>query len=189
MQGESAKGPQAPRLDVDALYREHRGVALKVATGYLKDRELAQDAIQEAFIRIYRYRDRIEHLSAPVTWLCRIVANVCVDRLRKSRRMRFVPLDSVEDDSAAFYSDAVSDPEASVLMIQLRRAIGEALDKLSEDHRTVIVLRDYAGMSNEEIANHEGCPQGTVMSRLFHARRKLRRVLKRSRELRRAVAA
>lgn len=168
----------APSLgiaDIAALYRKHRQRAFSIAWAYLKDEEEALDAVQEAFIKAQRNGDRFNGRSSPQTWLYRIVINVCLDmRRRKSRR----PELHVEDvDVCEPRPCSIDCPEKGVEDLELRAAIFDGLHKLSDNHRVVLVLREFSGLNYEQIAELEGCPKGTVMSRLFHARRQLRQLL------------
>jgi RNA polymerase sigma-70 factor (ECF subfamily) len=167
--------PSLGTADIATLYRKHRQRAFSIAWAYLKDEEEALDAVQEAFIKAQRNGDRFNGRSSPQTWLYRIVINVCLDiRRRKSRR----PELHVEDvDICEPRPCSVDCPEKGVEDLELRAAIFDGLHKLSDNHRVVLVLREFSGLNYEQIAELEGCPKGTVMSRLFHARRQLRQLL------------
>ena len=167
--------PAAGTLDIAALYRKHRHRAFSIAWAYLKDEEEALDAVQEAFIKAQRSGDGFNGRSSPQTWLFRIVINVCLDmRRRKSRR----PELHVDDIEIVEPRPRSADcPEKTVEDLELRAAIFEGLRRLSDNHRVVLVLREFSGLNYEQIAELEGCPKGTVMSRLFHARRQLRALL------------
>lgn len=167
--------PSLGTADIATLYRKHRQRAFSIAWAYLKDEEEALDAVQEAFIKAQRNGDRFNGRSSPQTWLYRIVINVCLDmRRRKSRR----PELHVEDvDICEPRPCSIDCPEKGVEDLELRAAIFDGLHKLSDNHRVVLVLREFSGLNYEQIAELEGCPKGTVMSRLFHARRQLRQLL------------
>jgi RNA polymerase sigma-70 factor, ECF subfamily len=159
-------------LDIASLYRKHRRRAFSIAWTYLKDEEEALDAVQEAFIKAQRSGDRFDGRSSPQTWIYRIVINVCLDlRRRKSRR----PELHVDDVDIVEPRPCSPDcPEKSVEDLERRAAIYEGLRRLSDNHRVVLVLREFSGLDYEQIAELANCPKGTVMSRLFHARRQLR---------------
>jgi RNA polymerase sigma-70 factor, ECF subfamily len=168
-------------LDIEALYRGYRRRAYSIAWAYLKDEEEALDAVQEAFIKAQRSADTFNGRSSPQTWLCRIVVNVCLDmRRRKSRRPEFQVDDVEVVDPRPSSSDC---PERGFQDLELRATIEAGLDRLSPNHREIIILREVTGLNYEQIAQREGCPKGTVMSRLFHARRQLRAVLGRKLDL------
>ncbi len=160
-------------LDIEALYRDYRRRAYSIAWAYLKDDEEARDAVQEAFIKAQRSADTFNGRSSPRTWLSRIVVNVCLDMRRHKRRRPESQFDEIE----------VADPhprdcpERGFQDAELRATIEAGLGRLSANHREIIILREVTGLNYEQIAEREGCPKGTVMSRLFHARRQLRAVL------------
>jgi RNA polymerase sigma-70 factor (ECF subfamily) len=153
------------------LVRRHQQRALTVALGVLHHKEDARDACQEALLRAWRGLDGFDGSSQFSTWLHRIVVNVCIDRLRhKSHAV--VALDDVAGMLAS--SD---DPSRTVDGWRLRGRIGAALAQLSPMHRTALVLRELEGLSYQEIAVAMKCSPGTVMSRLFNARKRMQALL------------
>lgn len=185
----TAPAPVAVGLDLDRLYRECHRQAYSVAWAYLKDEEEALDAVQEAFIKAHRSAHRFEERCRPSTWLYRIVANVCIDRLRR-RRSRgqaeaYNPSEGYEHESD--FVGSMVDPHSSVENNEVRKALSDALSKMSDKHRAIIMMREVMGLTYEEIGEALDCPKGTVMSRLFHARRKLRSMLARRLDIRQAA--
>lgn len=168
-------------LDIDALYRHHRRCAFSIAWSYLRNEEEAHDAVQEAFIKVQRAAESFDGRASPQTWLRRIVANVCLDMRRRKRRRPELQVDDIEVVEPRPLSNDC--PERGIEHLELRQAIVAGLDRLSDDHREIIILREVTGLNYDQIAEREGCPKGTVMSRLFHARRKLRAALGRRLEL------
>ncbi len=162
----------APELDIGALYRDFHRRAYALARAQLGDEDDAADAVQEAFVRVKRGVATFNRHSQPQAWLARIVVNVCHD-LRRYRRRR--PELHVEDvEAVAVVTCSQATPERSLQALELRAVLAEAIRRLSDDHREVIVMRELSGLNYEQIARAGRCPKGTVMSRLFHARRKLR---------------
>ncbi|MEK7705075.1 MAG: sigma-70 family RNA polymerase sigma factor [Myxococcota bacterium] len=157
--------------------------ALRVAFGLVKDRHDAEDVVQDAFARVHRRLGEFEGNSAFYTWLYRIVVNLSIDTLRRHRRERRV---DIEDESAR---DAISTgselwprydstrPAQEAERRELGRQLAVALGGLPEIHQAVILLRELEGLSYEEIARTLRIKKGTVMSRLFHARRGLQTLL------------
>ena len=129
----------------------------------------AEEAVQEAFLRVWRFRDAIPDGPGRRAWLYRVVVNACLSRLRHdaSWRGRTVPLDGI--DSAAADEGPAASAERSLLADQV---LG-ALERLPEHLRVVVVLRFYAGLSEREIATAIARRPGTVKSRLSEARRRL----------------
>jgi RNA polymerase sigma-70 factor (ECF subfamily) len=154
------------------LVRRHQQRALAVAIGVLRNKEDARDACQEAFFRAYRGLRAFDKQAQFSTWLHRIVVNVCIDRLR----LRAPSLVALDDVQGVLAGD--DDPMRVVEGGELGGRIGAALAQLSAKHRTVLVLRELEGLSYLEIAEAMSCSVGTVMSRLFHARRRMQELLR-----------
>jgi len=153
------------------LVRRHQQRALAVAIGVLHHKEDARDACQEAFLRAYRALDRFDGQSQFSTWLHRIVVNICIDRLRLKST------GTVALDDVAGILTSEDDPARTVEGLQLGGRIGAALAQLSAKHRTALVLREVQGLSYQEIAQATKSSIGTVMSRLFHARKRMQALL------------
>jgi len=150
--------------------------------GMVKDREEARDLTQEVFIKAYNHLDRFRLESSFYTWIYRIGMNLAIDHLRKFSKRRS---DEYDDGIASRSSDGsigdahrTGDPGRSLERKQLNETIMSALQKLSPDHRQVILLREVEGLSYKEIADSLEIAEGTVMSRLYYARRKLQQILK-----------
>ena len=160
------------RSAFDWLVRKHQQRALSVALGVLHHKEDARDACQDAFLRAFRGLDGFDGQSQFSTWLHRIVVNICIDRLRQ-KASGAVALDDVAPVLAGD-----DDPARTVEGAELGGRIGAALAQLTPNHRTTLVLREVQGLSYLEIADAMKCSVGTVMSRLFHARRKMQSLLR-----------
>ncbi len=156
-----------------------------VVYGMVRNQEDARDLAQDAFIKAYNNLQRFRLESSFYTWLYRIAMNVCIDfhRRRKLRRT-----EEFDEGIAARGSDGSVDqihrkldPGKDLERKQLREKIMVALDELPEEQKQIVVLREIDGMSYKEIAEVLDIPEGTVMSRLFYARKKLQAALKESR--------
>lgn len=160
---------QNPQLD--PIYRKfHRGVFLQ-ALKILRDEELALDMAQEAFVRVLRHLDKLDQREDPSGWIRRIVTNLCLDELRKRRAAIVVEGALVAEYPAPASPDCA--PLCAAELRELRGLLEEGLDALSPQHRELFLMRETEGMSYAEMAAEVKCPPGTVMSRLFHARKKL----------------
>jgi RNA polymerase sigma-70 factor (ECF subfamily) len=171
-----------PRLDlelVDAvrngdpsafrfLVEKYQRKAFAVALGIVRNRDDALDICQEAFLRAYRALPSFDGESQFFTWLYSILHNLAIDHLR-GRRFHLVSLDDVEPTDRSIDGD----PERNLARQKLRASLDEGLQALSRVQRAVLMLREVHGLSYKEIAESVGCSIGTVMSRLFHARKKL----------------
>lgn len=170
------------------LVERNQGRLYAVAFGMLRDRDDAMDVVQDAFIKAHRKLPEFEGNAAFSTWLYRICVNLCIDKKRSDARRRSVDIDDVRasdmgEDSVYAGIDIVpklsaTNPLKNAKDKELGREIGRALGELSEDHRTILVLREVDGLSYEEISDVLGIPRGTVMSRLFHARKNMQKLMR-----------
>lgn len=175
----------ARRGDRDAfrtLFERYHRRAYALAFGVLRHQEDALDVVQDAFIKAHKYLDKFEGNSSFYTWLYRIVMNLAIDHLRKHRRVKPVELDEQRLDEAAGDDSLLptilgANPGRALMDKQIRRRIDEALATLSDNHRAVLIMRELEGMSYEEMAQAMSCSKGTIMSRLFHARKNMQRQL------------
>ena len=146
------------------------------AYSIVHNEEQALDLSQEAWIKAWQRLDQFQGESSFTTWMTRITINLCLDQLRRQQRYRVEPLPEAADDPDAWEKllPAVwTNPTAGLERRELRIAIEAALAKLTEAHRTVLVLHEFEGMEYKEIAKVVGISVGTVMSRLFYARRRM----------------
>ena len=154
----------------EGLVRRHRNDVFAVAFHFLRNREEAWDIAQEAFIKAHRALKRFRGDAQFKTWLLRITANQCKDYLKK-RRVQTVEYDDRRE--AADPASSGQRPDEALAAEELGDAIRIAVDALPVKHRTVFILREFEGLSYEQMAEVIGCNIGTVMSRLHHARKKL----------------
>jgi RNA polymerase sigma-70 factor (ECF subfamily) len=164
------------------LYDAYHRRAYAVALGVVKNPEDATDVVQEAFVKVHKHLASFQGSSSFYTWLYRIVMNLAIDHIRRSKKSRQVDYqDGVarEEDDATGLSPSLGtvNPRKALLQRELSDAIQAALDELPEYHRAVIVLREIEGLSYEEMSEALEVPKGTIMSRLFHARRKMQQSL------------
>jgi RNA polymerase sigma-70 factor, ECF subfamily len=169
------------------LVEQHQSRLFSVAYGMLRDRDDAMDVVQDAFIKAHKKLAEFEGNAAFSTWLYRICVNLCIDRKRADARRKKVDaddaLETVSDDSLFAEAEVGArlsggNPLKNLSDRQLGGELKRALASLSEDHRSILLLREVEGMSYEEIAEALEIPRGTVMSRLFHARRNMQRLLR-----------
>ncbi|MBX7112837.1 MAG: sigma-70 family RNA polymerase sigma factor [Myxococcaceae bacterium] len=172
---------RAFKLLVERYQRKVYGVAL----GMLKDKEEARDVAQDAFIKVYKYLDHFKGDASFYTWLYRITVNICIDVMRKkggkkNEHVEFdesIDMDTSEANLGALGSRLGTNPQKSALRRELAEKIDEALAQVPEKHRAILLLREIEGMSYEDLARTLDVPKGTVMSRLFHARMKVQKIL------------
>lgn len=154
-----------------------------IAFGMVRDADDAMDLTQEAFIKVHRNLHRFRGGSSLYTWMYRIVVNLCIDHLRRRRRGPAAEYDDTRAHEGAAAPELLPntldmDPDLALRRRRIREAMDEALQTLSADHRAVILLREVEGLSYSDMAAALSCKKGTVMSRLFHARRNLQRALR-----------
>lgn len=176
-------GPQADPLvervrggdstALDALYRREWPVVYRLCLGFLADDHEAQDAAQDAMLRIVDRIDRFDPTRPFGAWRDAVVLNVCRDRLRR-RKIRHRHEESAARDAIP---PVLPDPSDEAQAAEVRRVIVESLSRLTEREREVFVLRDLEGLTGPEVARRLGITEGTVRSLLCLARRRLRRLL------------
>ena len=164
---------QGDKSAFDLLVIKYQHKIIQLVNRYVKDPSEAQDVAQEAFIKAYRALGNFRGDSAFYTWLYRIAINTAKNYLvSRSRRSSDYQVD-VQDAEAienAPQLQGMETPERLLLNQEIIDTIKTAIDKLPEEMRTAIILREFEGMSYEEIAEAMDCPVGTVRSRIFRAR-------------------
>ena len=162
----------------EALVVRYQSRLVNYAAALVGDAPAAEDVTQEAFVRAWRGLGRFRGESSFKTWLYRITTNVARSHLERRGRQARVAGRSLDDESQSAQARVVPSPapdaEASLVT---RETIDRALAELPEDWRLALVLRDVEGLEYKEIAAVTGAPIGTVESRIFRARRRLRTLL------------
>jgi RNA polymerase sigma-70 factor (ECF subfamily) len=167
------RSQQGDKRAFDVLVLKYQQRIASVVSRYLRDQDEVADVTQEAFIRAYRALANFRGDAQFYTWLYRIAINTAKNHLvAKSRR----PPNTDKDINDGEFSEnsvvleAEDQPEALLARDQLQAVILAAVDDLQEDLRTALMLREFDGLSYEEIAEIMACPVGTVRSRIFRAR-------------------
>jgi RNA polymerase sigma-70 factor (ECF subfamily) len=160
-------------FDLLVLKYQHR--TLNLISRYIHDSHEAMDVAQEAFIKAYRALPGFRGDSAFYTWLYRIAINTAKNHLvSRGRRPPGSDIDAAEaeqyDGDGAMALKEYATPEQELYRDELEKTVHQAIDDLPEDLRTAITLREFEGMTYEEIAEAMDCPVGTVRSRIFRAR-------------------
>jgi RNA polymerase sigma-70 factor, ECF subfamily len=164
----------------EELVARHRDKAYARAFSILRNEDDALDVTQEAWVKIWQRLKQFHGDSSFATWVTRIVINLCLDQLRKQKRLQAESIEQLDEDAGGVerLMPAVTlNPTERLERGELRRRIDEALAKLSVEHRTALVLHEFEELEYKEVARRMGCSIGTVMSRLFYARRKLAALL------------
>ena len=164
----------------EELVRRHRDKIYARAFSMVRNEDDALDLSQEAWVKGWQRLKQFQGEASFVTWMTRIVINLCLDRLRKMKRQRAESLDQLEEESGGVERQmpvVTTNPTERLERGELRQKIDAALALLSVEHRTVLILHEFQEMEYKEIAKTVGCSIGTVMSRLFYARRKMATLL------------
>src|ERR1044071_7732391 len=164
----------------EGLVARHRDKIYARAFSMMRNEDDAVDLSQEAWVKGWQRLKQFQGESSFVTWMTRIVINLCLDQLRKQKRHRSESIEAMSEESGGVERQmpvVTVNPTAGLERVELRQRIDKALGQLSYEHRTVLVLHEFEEMEYKEIAKVMGCSIGTVMSRLFYARRKLAALL------------
>ncbi|MDP8217382.1 MAG: sigma-70 family RNA polymerase sigma factor [Candidatus Theseobacter exili] len=163
------------------LFERYGKRAYAVSYGILQNSEDAKDAIQNSFIRAFRSLHRFRKASSFYTWLYRIVVNASIDLSRKRRRTpETIPFEEgIQNSSTRLSSEkgSFADPSNICRQTELSDTIQKAMEGLSVEHKAVITLREIEGLSYAEISQSLECSIGTVMSRLYYARKHMKTYL------------
>ena len=165
----------------DSLTIKYRQRLLSVIYNMTSNREDAADLTQEAFVKAFRSIGRFKGKSSFFTWLYRIGVNVTLSHLQKHKARRFFSFENlseeVNQETAFEILASRSKTERPTLLNELQEKLNEALQKLSNKHRTIVVLFEIEGLSHKQIAEIMKCSEGTVRSRLHYAKQQLQAYL------------
>ena len=165
------------RSALDELFRRYRSVSFRVAYRLLGREADALDAVQDGFVKALMHLDRFRGSSTFKTWLLRIVSNAALDLGRQRKRDLRVSPSPTDDSPDRFGPADLPAPDTELARADLRRKIDRALGLLPENQRQAFVLHVDGGLSYRQVADAMAISIGTVMSRLFYARQKLKVLL------------
>ena len=185
-----AEREQADALDRQALERlgrgegealvelmeRHQNRLLRLCERMLGDREAARDAVQDVFLKVYAKAASYRPRGQVYTWIYRIATNLCLNKLRRRKVLRFLSLTQPEDDEAATQPEPIceaTDPAMAAQIRQRWRATRRRIDALPIGQKVVLVLAKFEGLSYKQIAETLAITPGAVESRLFRAMRNL----------------
>ncbi|MDB6110787.1 MAG: polymerase, sigma-24 subunit, subfamily [Pedosphaera sp.] len=160
----------------EELVARHRDKIYARAFSMMRNEDEAVDLSQEAWVKSWQRLKQFQGESSFGTWMTRIVINLCLDQLRKRKRQRTESIEEMNEESGGVERQmpvVTTNPTERLERAELRKRIDAALGQLSHEHRTVLVLHEFEDMEYKEIARTMECSIGTVMSRLFYARRKM----------------
>jgi RNA polymerase sigma-70 factor (ECF subfamily) len=160
----------------EELVARHRDKIYARAFSMMRNEDEAIDLSQEAWVKSWQRLKQFQGESSFGTWMTRIVINLCLDQLRRRKRQRTESIEEMSEESGGVERQmpvVTVNPTERLERGELRKKIDQALAQLSHEHRTVLVLHEFEEMEYKEIAKTMECSIGTVMSRLFYARRKM----------------
>jgi RNA polymerase sigma-70 factor, ECF subfamily len=166
----------------EELVFRHRDKIYARALMMMRNEEEAQDLSQEAWVKGWQRLHQFQGDSSFATWMTRIVINLCLDQLRRQKKARVESIEQMDEELGGVERQLPApetvNPTEGLEKDELRRKIDDAMGKLTDAHRTVLVLHEFEGLEYKEIAKRVGISIGTVMSRLFYARRRLASLLR-----------
>lgn len=160
----------------EELVARHRDKIYARAFSMVRNEDEALDLSQEAWVKSWQRLKQFQGQSSFGTWMTRIVINLCLDQLRKRKRQRTESIEAMDEEFGGVERQmpvVTVNPTAGLERTELRQKIDQALGQLSYEHRTVLILHEFEDMEYKLIAKKMNCSIGTVMSRLFYARRKM----------------
>jgi RNA polymerase sigma-70 factor (ECF subfamily) len=176
------------------LLRRHQTPLYNFALRQLRTPQLAEDAVQEAFVRVVKNASEFKHEARFTTWLYTITRNICIDQLRKKALRKHPSLDQPrqgEDGEGPTLGEQTADQRTSVEReatgSELKERIARAVEQLPEDQREVFLMREVANLPFKEIAEITGVPENTVKSRMRYALERLQQALSEYEEYARAL--
>jgi RNA polymerase sigma-70 factor (ECF subfamily) len=164
----------------EELVARHRDKIYARAFSMVRNEDEALDLSQEAWVKSWQRLKQFQGQSSFGTWMTRIVINLCLDQLRKRKRQRTESIEEMDEEHGGVERQmpvVTVNPTEGMERTELRQKIDQALAQLSYEHRTVLILHEFEEMEYKLIAKEMGCSIGTVMSRLFYARRKMAALL------------
>ena len=164
----------------EQLVSRHRDKIYARAFSMMRNEDDATDLSQEAWVKGWQRLNQFQGDASFATWMTRIVINLCLDQLRKLKRGRTESIEKMDEETGGVERQMPiinPNPTERLERGELRQRIDRALNQLSYEHRTVLILHEFEELEYKMIAKKMNCSIGTVMSRLFYARRKMASLL------------
>jgi RNA polymerase sigma-70 factor (ECF subfamily) len=172
------KCQQGDKGAFELLVIKYQRRIFNVILGVVRNRDIVEDLAQEAFLNAYRSVGGFKGNSSFYTWIYRIAVNVSINYLSKQKKAVFVDEGVMETEAVVSKSPTGFSPERSVQGSEFVADLSRAMESLPEDIRVAVTLREYEGLSYQEIADVTDSPVGTVRSRIFRGRAMLMEALK-----------
>jgi RNA polymerase sigma-70 factor, ECF subfamily len=182
------------RAAFTVLVRRHQGPLFNFALRYLRSSPVAEEVVQDAFVRVVQNAAEFKHEARFSTWLYTIARNLCIDQTRKRALRRHPSLDEprkAEERDGPTLGEQTADGKASVeravVSLEIRERVAEAIDALPEEQREVFLMREVSNLPFKEIAEIVGVSENTVKSRMRYALERLQEALSEFEEYARAL--
>jgi len=160
------------------LVERYHQDALRLAYYYAHNWEDARDLSQDAFIKVFQQAQSFDPVQSFRPWFFRILTNHVLNFLNRKKRVRFFSLfDRLNNDEDGSWVDKIAEPQSEESEFTNRELVWKALDQLTPEHRSVMILHEIEGLKEQEIAATLDCSLGTVKSRLHYARKKMKKIL------------
>lgn len=160
----------------EPIVNRYKNDAYRIALGLVGSHDDAMELTQEAFYRAFRHLGLLRRETPFFPWFYQILRNLCFTHLRRSKLRHTEPLPDSEGRDSPAHSPDFS-PDVLIEQTETKQAVWKAIGQLPDKHREIIILRHFQNLTYEQIAQHLFCNTGTVMSRLYHARKRLREIL------------
>lgn len=161
----------------EGIVKKYMKDAYYIAFGLVGNREDALDLSQEAFIRAYNNIGSFNLKWGFFPWFYRILRNLCFSHLRKRKNRQKLSLDELGEQNILLSNSSCTSPDVAIQRNEQQQRIWQAISKLDDKHREVIILRHFRDLSYEQMAKTLFCNKGTVTSRLYYARKRLKELL------------
>lgn len=163
----------------DLLVDRYKNRLMNFVFRFVKDADVAEDIVQETFLRVFRKRRDYKAIANFSTWIFTIAGNLAKSELRRRKRWKFFSIDAANEGEKSFdLPDMGRRPDRNAAISMFEDSLQEAIDSLKDKYKEALILRDVEGMSYQQIAEIMDVPVGTVKSRVNRARMKLQRRLK-----------
>ncbi|CAM3867752.1 RNA polymerase sigma factor [Mesobacillus zeae] len=164
-------------VDFDEMYIAHSKRLHYLAFSVTRDVHLAEDVVQETFVKAFKKMDTIESTEKVGAWLSAIATRTAIDFLRAEKRKHWMPADQLIMEQVLYYPESGLTPEEEVDIRLFKEELNRSVFTLSEEYREVLILRLQYGLQEKEIASVLDLKSATVKSRLHRARKQLKQTI------------
>ncbi|RDU38855.1 RNA polymerase sigma factor [Neobacillus piezotolerans] len=164
-------------LDFEQLYSMHSVKLQQIAYSITRDLHLAEDVVQESFLKAYKKLGTVQDTGKIAAWLCSVTRRTAIDFVRGEKRKRWVPADQTVMEQRISEQGAAESTEKKIEFLALRDEVRGAVFRMGLEYQSVLVLRFDYGLKEDEIASRLNLKSGTVRTRLYRARLHLKKTV------------